>query len=215
MFQIITQYWPALAAGLAVTLALAGAAWVAGFTLGLPLGLLASREPRIFGKALKICGFVFSALPALAVLFWMHYPAQKILGIVVDPAITTGIFLSVLNIILVANITYTSVLELPPELGITCRLASLSEKQSFYKVLLPTALRTASPAYLTTQLMILHMTLFGSLISVEELFRVSQRINALEYKPVEIYTIMAIIFAIVCLPLAWAQNYAAQRAQRL
>jgi polar amino acid transport system permease protein len=215
MVQIFSQYWPAFAQGLGVTLMLAGTAWFLGFALGLPLGLLASTQPRLLGSALKICGFLFSALPALAVLFWMHYPAQEILGIVVPPAITTGVFLSILNIVLVGNITYASVTELPPELSITCKISAMSDRDAFYKVLLPTALRSASPAFLATQLTILHMTLFGSLISVEELFRVSQRINALEYKPVEIYTIMAIMFAVVCLPLAWAQHYAAQRAATL
>jgi ABC-type amino acid transport system permease subunit len=47
----------------------------------------------------------------------------------------------------------------------------------------------------------LQLTLFASLISVEEIFRVAQRINATIYQPVEIYTALAIFFLIICLPL--------------
>lgn len=47
----------------------------------------------------------------------------------------------------------------------------------------------------------LHTTLFASLISVEEIFRVAQRINAKIYKPVEIYTALGVFFLLVCLPL--------------
>jgi ABC-type amino acid transport system permease subunit len=43
--------------------------------------------------------------------------------------------------------------------------------------------------------------LFASLISVEEIFRVSQRINSLEYKPVEIYTALALFFLSISLPV--------------
>ena len=47
----------------------------------------------------------------------------------------------------------------------------------------------------------LHTTLFASLISVEEIFRVAQRINAQIYKPVEIYTALGIFFLAISLPL--------------
>ena len=47
----------------------------------------------------------------------------------------------------------------------------------------------------------LQATLFASLISVDEIFRVAQRINAVEYKPVEVYTALALFFLLVCLPL--------------
>jgi ABC-type amino acid transport system permease subunit len=47
----------------------------------------------------------------------------------------------------------------------------------------------------------LHTTLFASLISVEEIFRVAQRINAQIYRPVEIYTALGVFFLLVCLPV--------------
>jgi ABC-type amino acid transport system permease subunit len=45
------------------------------------------------------------------------------------------------------------------------------------------------------------MTLFASLISLDELFRVSQRINSIEFKPVEIYTIIAIFYFALSAPI--------------
>ncbi len=51
------------------------------------------------------------------------------------------------------------------------------------------------------QVNMLHMTLFASLISVEEVFRVAQRVNALEYRPVEIYSALGLFFLLLSLPL--------------
>jgi ABC-type amino acid transport system permease subunit len=62
-------------------------------------------------------------------------------------------------------------------------------------------LRQIIPSLLSLQVNMLQLTLFASFISVEEIFRVSQRINALIYKPIEIYTALAILFLIICLPL--------------
>ena len=211
MWVLLNEYWPALLRGLAVTLGLASFAWVSGLVVGVPLGLFASRERLITGRILGGLGFIFAALPALAILFWLHYPAQQLLGVSINPALTTAAILSILNIIFVGNIISAAVSNLPSELEMSCKLVGLPERVAFFSVLLPAALRVASPALLSTQLAVLHMTLFGSLISVEELFRVTQRINSLEYKPVELYTLMALMFAAVCIPLAWVQRTIAKR----
>ncbi len=47
----------------------------------------------------------------------------------------------------------------------------------------------------------LHMTIFSSLISVEEIFRMSQRVNAIEYQPVEIYSALGVFFLLISLPI--------------
>jgi ABC-type amino acid transport system permease subunit len=65
----------------------------------------------------------------------------------------------------------------------------------------PIILRQILPSLLTIQVSMLQATLFASLISVEEIFRVAQRINAVIYKPVEIYTALALLFLLICLPL--------------
>jgi len=60
----------------------------------------------------------------------------------------------------------------------------------------------------------LQATLFASLISVEEIFRVSQRINSTIYRPVEIYTALALFFLAVCLPINLAAAYLKKRYTR-
>jgi ABC-type amino acid transport system permease subunit len=66
---------------------------------------------------------------------------------------------------------------------------------------LPLIFRQVLPGLLLLQVMMLHTTLFASLISVEEIFRVAQRINAQIYRPVEIYTALGVFFLMVSLPI--------------
>jgi ABC-type amino acid transport system permease subunit len=47
----------------------------------------------------------------------------------------------------------------------------------------------------------LQATLFASLISVDEIFRVAQRINARVYRPIEVYTALGVFFLAICLPM--------------
>jgi ABC-type amino acid transport system permease subunit len=60
----------------------------------------------------------------------------------------------------------------------------------------------------------LHATLFASLISVEEIFRVAQRINSTIYRPIEIYTALALFFLMVCLPINLLASYLKRRYTR-
>jgi ABC-type amino acid transport system permease subunit len=67
---------------------------------------------------------------------------------------------------------------------------------------------------LAVQVAMLQMTLFASLISVEELFRVAQRINSTIHKPIEIYTALAMFFIIICVPAYILAFYLRQKYTR-
>jgi ABC-type amino acid transport system permease subunit len=57
------------------------------------------------------------------------------------------------------------------------------------------------------QITMLQATLFASLISVDEIFRVAQQVNSLVYKPVEIYSMLAVLFIAICAPLHLLANF--------
>jgi len=90
------------------------------------------------------------------------------------------------------------------------KVCGLSSGEIILKIQLPMLFRQVLPQLLSIQINMLHLTLFGSLISVEEIFRAAQRINAMVYKPVEIYTAVAILFIAICLPVnilaAWCKE---------
>ena len=62
---------------------------------------------------------------------------------------------------------------------------------------LPLLLRAALPRWVDQQVIVLQTSVFASLISVTEVFRVAQRVNAKEYRPIASYTAMAVLFALL------------------
>ena len=72
---------------------------------------------------------------------------------------------------------------------------------------LPILFRRAIPQILSIQASMLEYTLFASLISVPELFKTAQSINAMIYRPVEIYSLLIIFFLIILVPLHLGINY--------
>jgi len=213
-FEIIAENSPAFLAGLSVTAKLTGIAWFLGLLLGGLVGAAAHYFPVSIGLALRIIAFAMSAIPLLVLLYWLHFPVQVALGIVVDPFWTAVLLFSTLNIVAVGEIWRGALDDVRKEHIIAALVCGLTRKQTMLRIQIPLAFRQALPMLLGAQVFILQSTLFSSLISVDELFRVAQRINATIYKPIEIYTGLAIFFAAICLPLYSFAYYLRRRYVR-
>ncbi len=199
--DILFKYREAFLSGLWVTLQLCLVIWFLGIICGTALGMAAARWRRIMGTITRSLSFFFSAVPVLVFLFWLHYPFQKMIGIVINPFFTAAAALSLLNTLSVADIIHQALKDFPEEYIIAAKVCGLSPYQTVSKIQLPLILRRVLPVLLLVQVNMLQATLFASLISVDEIFRTAQRINAIEYKPIEIYTALAIFFVVVCAPL--------------
>jgi ABC-type amino acid transport system permease subunit len=101
----------------------------------------------------------------------------------------------------VAEVVRATIEHFPTEWIMVARVCGLSKIQAIRYISLPLVLRQITPALLTLAVAALQNTLFASLISVNEVFRVSQRINAEIYQPVQVYTALAVVFLAICLPL--------------
>src|SRR3989344_9548931 len=198
--QIIAQYKEGLLFGLLVTLELVAIVWLSGLIFGVLFGWYAHQK-KSTGLFLKVLWFLISSIPILVLLFWLHFPLQEILGIVIKPFITAATALSLVNIVFVAAIVKDALDEFPEQYSIAGKVSGLSEKEIFTKIKFPLILRATIPQFLFLQVAMLQATIFASLISVEEIFRVAQRINAMIYKPIETYTMLALFFIAICLPL--------------
>ena len=217
MFQVLIQYHYLLLQGFLTTLKLLGCIILIGIPFGILLGVIGGRYNSEIGKVIKASRFITKVIPVLVFLFWLHYPLQSLLGIVVDPFWTTIIALGIINMIATAHIV-TIELELLPksysEAGITL---GMSKNQVIKYIELPLLIRRTLPQLLLNQASMLEYTLFASLISVPELFRTAQTINAMIYKPVEIYSLLVLFFLAILAPLhlfiSWLQKkYVAEYA---
>ncbi len=201
VFDILIKYYPAFFKGLSVTLQLCAIIWASGLVLGAALGLAGSRFKLAVGLPSQAFSFLLSGIPLLVFLFWLHYPAQAMFNVVIDPFYTAAFTLAVINIFGVADIVRAALNDFPRQYLIAAKVTGLTRRQTIFKIQLPLILRQILPSLMLLQVAMLHTTLFASLISVEEIFRVAQRINAQIYRPVEIYTALGIFFLAVCLPI--------------
>lgn len=211
MIDILLTYYPAFLKGAWVTMQLTLIAWIFGLSVGSLLGYAAHRFPKGFGSALLGVSFTLVSIPILVLLFWIHYPLQTLLGVVIDPFITSAFVLSLVNLVVTAGIVRSALDNFPQQYLMVARIYGLEPLQTSLKIRLPLIIRHILPALITGQVVIFQSTLFAGLISTEEILRVSQRINATAYKPVEIYSIVALFFLIIGALLNWLGAYMKKR----
>lgn len=207
VLEVVSEYRSAYLSGLAVTLKLCAVAWVGGLLGGAAIAFNTEWWPRVIGWPVEALSRVTEAIPILVLLFWLHYPAQVALGIMIDPFYTILLLLTLLNTLAVFGILRGAILKVPCELSEVARVCGVRRERIFWRIKLPLALRAALGPLTSAQVNVLQLSIFGSLISVEELFRVSQRINAEIYQPVQVYTGLALFFLVVCLPLNFLARY--------
>ncbi len=209
IIQILIDYRAAFFDGLIVTLQLCAIIWASGLVLGTTLGVASARYQGI-GTPARLIAFFLGAVPLLVFMFWLHYPVQAMFNVVIDPFITAAFCLSFINVFGVADLVRTSLDDFPKQYLTAAQVTGLTRQQTILQIQLPLIFRSTLPGLLLLQVGMLHATLFSSMISVEELFRVAQRINAQIYKPIEIYTALGVFFLAICLPVnffaLWFKN---------
>lgn len=88
-------------------------------------------------------------------LFWLYYPLQSILQIVIDSFITSVIAFSVVNRLGVAKIFRTAIIEFPEQYLIAARTLAISRSRVLRKIQVPLILRSILPPIINLQIMIL------------------------------------------------------------
>ena len=213
IIDIIIKNKEGFLSGLIVTFKICLIVWITGLVLGTAIGYFTSKN-KIVKIIIRILSFVLSGIPVLVFLFWLHYPAQAFLNIQLAPFCTAVFMLSLLNIIAVSEIVSNGINNFPNQYLEVAKVCGIRTKTAFFKIQFPLIARHILPSMLTAQINSLHLSLFASLISVEEIFRVSQRIISSEYMHVQIYMALGIFFLIVSLPVNGFAIYLKQKFGR-
>ena len=148
LFNIFIEYHWAFLSGLRVTLELCLVIWVSGLVFGVTLGTLGAHYPKTWGRFTVATSFGFSAIPTLVILFWLHYPAQAALEVVIDPFYTASLALSLVNVFATGELVRQAVLDFPSQYIIAGRVCGLGPRDIVIKIQLPILFRQLLPSLL-------------------------------------------------------------------
>ena len=148
VFDILINYREGFFKGLLVTLQLCLIIWSSGIFIGSIIGVAGAKWDFAIGLPSRFASFILSGIPVLVFLFWLHYPLQAMLDVVINPFYTAAATLSIINIFAVSDHVRTVIKDFPSQYVSAGRVCGLTPAQILFHIKFPIILRQILPSVL-------------------------------------------------------------------
>lgn len=213
MIEIIQEYWKALLwtdgyrfSGVVITLWLLVVSVVLGGCMALLLSIARVSPYKAVRLPVWLFTYVFRGTP-LYVQLLVFYSGMYTLEVVKGTELLNAFFRSGLNCTLLAltlnTCAYTTevfagaIRAVPHGEIEAARAYGFSTFKLYRCIIMPSALRTALPAYSNEVILMLHSTALAFTATVPDLLKVARDINSATYQPFVAFGIAAVLYLII------------------
>lgn len=197
--------------GLKVTLQLALAANLMGLVMGFLLCLLTLNRWRLVRLPAQLFIEFFRCTPVLLQIVWFFYCVPMLFNVFVDP-ITMGVLALGLNLTAFNAEAYRAGVQAVPREHLDASVAlGLGPLNRTLYVVLPQALRSALPVLMTNGIGILQQSALVAIVAVADLMYIGKSIATEAYRPLETYSLIALIYFALSLPIAQLVRFVERR----
>lgn len=215
LYFLVGQYPQGPLGGLALTVALSGAALVLAMPLGLLLGIARVSPYRALSLPVAALVQVVRAVPLLLVLFWVYFFLPALTGVKTSQATTMLMVLVVFDSIYLAEIVAAGLRALPKGQLESARSLGLGHGAALRLVALPQTLRHGLPSIVNQLVSTIKATSLGYIIGLSEVSFIATQINTLVFtRAVEAYLILALSYFVLCFGLSRLAFLLERRLQR-
>lgn len=192
-----------LASGVWASLLIALVSIVISVSVGLAVGLAALSRVKALRAFNRFYVEVFRAVPLLVVLLWVYYGLPVVAGIQFGVFAAGVISLALSDSAFEAEIFRAGIQSIPQGQWEAGRSIGLTPWQVMRFVVLPQAIRRILPALGNQFVYVLKMSSLISVIGYQELTRRANELTLIEYRPLEIYTLLVIEYLALILVVSW------------
>ncbi len=202
---IIESFWKILLPGLTVTIPLTAVSFAGALVIALGAAMVQYRGVPILTPLIRFYIWVIRGTPLLVQLFVVFYGLPHA-GILIEPW-SAAIAVFAVNEGAYCAETIRAALESVPKGQMEAGLCSgMSWTQTFFRILLPQALRTAFPTLGNSLIGMVKDTSLAANITVAEMFMTTQRIVARTYEPLVLYVEVGLVYLLFCTVLTRLQR---------
>ena len=200
-FAALKPYWGLIWQGLLVTILYTVTTVTAGLVIGLTTGILRTTAPRWVSIPLRGYIEVFRCTPLLVQLVWVYYALPVLIGVEMTAAMACFITLSLYAGSFYAEIFRGGIDAVDVGQWEAGRAIGMRRGKIFRRIVLPQAIQVMIPSFINQTILQLKNTSLVSVVAVGDLLYQASVITAASYRPLEIYTTIAVIYFSVLFPL--------------
>ncbi|MEX2693175.1 amino acid ABC transporter permease [Rhizobium mongolense] len=203
-FSILLRFQNALLLGLWMTIKLTVICVVLGCALGFLVGLARTSRSVTLRAVSSIYVEFFRGTPVLIQLFWIFFCLPLILGVELSN-LTSGVIALTLYMGAITSETFRASLKsIGPEQLDACIALGLPRNIQVTNVVLPQAVLRAIPTLLSNCISLFKESALVSAVGMADLMFVGQNISNNTARPVEVLTVVALIYFVIAFPLTRA-----------
>ena len=177
---------------------------VLGLAVGTAAGLGRLSKSRFVTWPLIFYIEVFRCTPLLVQLVWFYYALPVLLDISMSPSLAATLTLSLYGGAFYAEIIRAGVRSIDAGQWDAGRALGLNRLKLMRKIILPQALKRMLPPLMNQSIIQLKNTSLVSVLAVPDLLYQGQVVTAAIYRPLEVYTTVALVYFAVLFPLTLA-----------
>ena len=200
-FAALKPYWGLIWQGLLVTILYTVTTVIAGLAIGLVPGVLRTTAPRWVSIPLRGYIEVFRCTPLLVQLVWVYYALPVLIGVEMTAATACFITLSLYAGSFYAEIFRGGIESVDVGQWEAGRAIGMRRGKIFRRIVLPQAIQVMIPSFINQTILQLKNTSLVSVVAVGDLLYQGSVITAASYRPLEIYTTIAVLYFAVLFPL--------------
>lgn len=197
-FSVVLENLPFLMRGLETTIQLTVLTVIGGLVLGTPLAFGRSAKAKVPRYISIAIIETVRGTPILMLIFWFYFLLPRLFGMPLA-AYTIGLIaLITFNAAYSAEIIRAGIKSVDNGNIEAGRASGLSWLQIARHIILPQALSNMRPALVSQAVMVYKTTSLVFVIGVVDFFRAATIVNNREFKSLEIYIFVALVYLIPC-----------------
>ena len=209
----ISSFWPMLYAGLVFTIPITLISFSLGLLLGFIVALIRLYGPAPLKSVVRFYVWIIRGTPLLVQVFLIIYALGSV-GISRD-AFPAAVIAFTLNVgAFTSEVIRATLLSVAKGQWEAAHSIGMSWGQSLRYIILPQAARVAVPPLSNTFISLVKDTSLASVITVPELFLAAQRIAAVTYQPLILYSEAALLYLLISSVLSYLQSRLELRLER-
>lgn len=205
-FATVWQYRALLATAGLVTLQLIVLTMLVGISVGFLLALVRLAKRRIFSiSAMWLVEFL-RAVPPLVLLIWVYYCIPILLDVRLSGFQTGVLALGIYSAAFYAEIFRAGIQSIEKGQIEAGMAVGMTSGQIMRRIVVPVAFMRIFPPFISQGALVIKNTVLVSAIAVGELLYEGQRLSIHTFRPLEILTVIALIFIAIIMPLTLSAN---------
>ena len=204
------SFWKILLPGLTATIPLTVIAFSLAMVIAVAAALVQFAGIQVLRQLCRLYIWVFRGTPLLVQLFVVFYGMPRV-GIVIEPFPAAVIVFSLNEGAYCAEIIRAALESVPPGQLEAGYCAGMSYLQTMRRIILPQAMRTAFPSLSNSLIAMVKDTSLAANITVVEMFKATEQINARVYEPLALYIEVGLIYLMFSTALTKLQSMGEKR----